>query len=104
MRLSKILGTACAVAGLFVAVGASAGGEHYAVATGAGGSVTVTPVGEWHVNKAFPWKLTCGSNVITKFELSDAAAKASGGSGACELKGAMCSKDSCEPFKAPVSF
>lgn len=103
MRLSKILGTACAVAGLLVAVGASAGGEHYAVAA-AGGSVTVTPVGDWHINKTYPWKLTCGSNVITKFELSDTAAKASGGSGSCELKGAMCSKDSCEPFKAPVSF
>ncbi|HQY62488.1 MAG: hypothetical protein IPF92_03710 [Myxococcales bacterium] len=103
MRLSKILGTACAVAGLLVAAGASAGGEHYKVAT-AGGSLTVTPVGEWHVNKAFPWKLTCGSHVITSFELSDAAAKASGGSGACELKGAMCSKDSCEPFKAAVNF
>ncbi len=103
MQLSKILGAGCAVAALFVAVGAGADSSHYAVAKGAGGTVTVTPQGGYHVNKAYPWKLTCGSNVI-KFTLSDSSATASGASGTCDISGAVCQASNCEPFHASVSF
>ena len=105
MRLPKILGAACAISGLLVAFGASAGGENYSVASG-GGKVTVTPKGAWHINKDFPWKLKCGGTTLdkSKFSLSETSASVSGGSGACELKGALCSGDKCEPFSANVSL
>ncbi len=105
MRLSKILGAACAMTGLLVAVGASAGGENYSVA-GGGGKVTVTSKAPWHVNKDFPWKAKCGGTVLdkSKFSFTETSAAVSGGTGSCELKGALCSGDKCEPFTTTVSF
>ena len=105
MRLAKILGAACAMSALFVAVGASADGDHYSVAAG-GGKLTVTTKGGFHINKEYPWSLSCGGTKLdkSKFTLGETSATVSGGSGACELKGAVCSGPACEPFKASVSL
>ena len=105
MRLSKILGAACAISGLLIAAGASADGDGYSVAAG-GGKATVTPVGGHHINKEFPWKLTCGATVLdkAKFTIGDTSASVSGGSGACVLKGAVCKADACKPFTANISL
>lgn len=104
MRVSKILGAAVAMAGILVVVGASAGGENFSVAAG-GGKATITPKSPWHVNKDFPWKATCGGTVVdkSKFTLSDTSASFSG-SGSCEIKGALCSGDKCEPFKTTANL
>lgn len=105
MRLSKILGAAFAISGLFVAMGASADSDHYSVAAG-GGKLTVTTKGGFHVNKDYPWSLKCGGTTIdkSKFTLGETSATVSGGSGACELKGAVCNGPACEPFKASVNL
>lgn len=104
MRVSKILGVACAITGLVVAVGAGAASE-YSVAS-SGGKVTVTATAPWHINEDFPWKAKCGGTTLdkSKFTLSKTSASVSGGSGTCELKGAVCSGPQCMPFTTNVTF
>ncbi len=88
-------------------VGASAGADEqtYKVAAGAG-KVTVSTVGNWHVNKEYPWKLKCADATLAKdkFTLAETTATVVGGKGECELKGGVCSGDKCQNFAEKVKL
>ena len=103
MRLSKMVSAGCMVAGLLVASGAAAEDPEFSVKV-TGNSVTVTPNGKFHVNTAFPWKLTCGSTVIRGFSLTDKAASVSGGTGTCDVHGGVCNGPQCVPVDVKVTF
>ena len=70
----------------------------------AGGKVTVTAKGAWHINKDFPWKLTQGDTKLdkTKFTLAEKSASVAGAKGAAHLKGAVCQAENCMPFEKDI--
>jgi len=73
----------------------------------AGGQVTVTAHGGWHINKDYPWKLVVGDTKLekAKFTLAETTASVGGAPrGAGTLKGAVCSADQCHPFKKEVTI
>jgi hypothetical protein len=72
--------------------------------TVAGGKVTVTAKGAWHINKEFPWKLTQGDNKLdkTKFTLAEKVASVAAPKGAAKLKGAVCQAENCMPFEKDI--
>ena len=72
----------------------------------AGGKVTVTTKGNWHINKDYPWKLTVGSTSLDKSKWTIAetsASLANAPKGAGKLKGAVCSGDQCKTFEKDVT-
>ena len=73
----------------------------------AGGQVTVTAHGGWHINKDYPWKLVVGDTRLekAKFTLAETTASVGGApKGAGTLKGAVCSADQCHPFKKEITI
>ena len=80
----------------------------------AGGKVSVHAKGNWHINTDYPWKLTLlhadkdGKNLVldkSKFTLSEKDAVVSGAAkGSAQLKGAICSGDTCKPFSKDLSL
>ncbi len=105
MRASKMLGVVVAMSVGFLTTFASADGDNFSVVT-AGNKLTLTTNAGWHINKGFPWLLKCGADVQdkSKFELGENSASISGGSGDCQLKGAVCSAATCLPFSKSVKF
>lgn len=80
--------------------------EEFDVAV-AGGKVTVTAKGSWHINKDYPWKLTVGDAKLDKgkFTLDEKSASVSGApKGTAKLKGAVCSGNTCKPFEKDLSI
>lgn len=72
-----------------------------------GGKVTVTAHAGWHINLEFPWKLTVGDTKLDKsrFTLDKAKASVEGApKGTGQLRGAICSENTCMPFKADVTI
>ena len=73
----------------------------------AGGKVTVTTKGPWHINKEYPWKVLAGSSKLdkTKFALDEKSASVAGvPKGPAKLKGAVCSGATCMPFEKDVTI
>ena len=71
------------------------------------GKVSVTPKTGWHINLAYPWKLTIGDTKLdkTKFKLTETSASVEAPKGAGKLKGAVCQGDSqCKMFEQAVSI
>ncbi len=101
------LATAVAVlAAAGTLVSTAQAGQNYDVHT-AKGQVTVTTHAGWHINNQFPWKLTVGGTKLDKshFKLSHTTATVSGApSGSGTLRGAICSKNQCMPFKTGVTI
>jgi hypothetical protein len=72
----------------------------------AGGKVTVTTKGPWHINKEYPWKLVAGDAKMdkSKFALEEKSASVTGvPKGQAKLKGAVCSGPTCLPFEKDVT-
>ena len=72
----------------------------------AGGKVTVTTKGPWHINKEYPWKLVAGDAKLdkSKFTLDEKSASVVGApKGQAKLKGAVCSGPTCKPFEKDVT-
>ena len=70
------------------------------------GHVSVTPKQGWHINLAYPWKLTIGGTKIdkSKFQLSEGSASVEAPKGDGKLKGAVCQGESqCKMFEQAVS-
>jgi len=68
----------------------------------AGGKVTITTKGPWHINKEYPWKVTAGDAKLdkSKFALEEKSASIAGvPKGQVKLKGAVCSGATCKPFE-----
>jgi hypothetical protein len=96
--------TACAVcASTLFAVGTARADEDFDVAI-TPGKVTVTAKGSWHINKAYPWKLTIGDKKITQgeFVLSEKSAVVSAPKGEGKLKGGVCNGDQCRMIQVEV--
>ena len=73
----------------------------------AGGKLTVTAKGGWHINKDYPWKLTVGEAKLdkSKFTLAEKTASIAAPKGAAHLKGAVChGADACKPFEKDVTI
>jgi hypothetical protein len=73
----------------------------------AGGKVTVTTKGPWHINKEYPWKVTAGDSKLdkSKFALDEKSASIAGvPKGPAHLKGAVCSGATCKPFEKDVTI
>jgi hypothetical protein len=93
-----------AIASLFPARTARAE-EEFDVSV-AGGKVTVTTKGPWHINKEYPWKVVAGAAKLdkSKFALDEKSASVAGvPKGAAKLKGAVCSGATCKPFEKDVT-
>jgi hypothetical protein len=72
----------------------------------AGGKVTVTTKGPWHINKEYPWKVVAGDAKLdkSKFALDEKSASVAGvPKGTAKLKGAVCSGATCKPFEKDVT-
>jgi hypothetical protein len=73
----------------------------------AGNKITVVTKGSWHINLAYPWKLTVGDTKIdkTKFSMSDKSASlADAPKGTGTLKGGVCSGNECKTFEKQVTL
>ena len=73
----------------------------------AGGKVSVTTKGNWHINKDYPWKIVAGATNLdkSKFAFDDHSASVGGvPKGAVKLKGAVCSGATCKPFEKQVTI
>jgi hypothetical protein len=71
------------------------------------GHVSVTPKKGWHINLAYPWKLTIGDAKLdkSKFKLSETSASIEAPKGSGKLKGAVCQGESqCKMFEHAVSI
>jgi len=71
----------------------------------AGGKVTVTTKGPWHINREYPWKVVAGDAKLdkSKFALDEKSASVVGvPKGHAKLKGAVCSGATCKPFEKDV--
>ena len=71
------------------------------------GQIVVTPKKGWHINIAYPWKLTIGETKLdkSKFQLSEQSATVSAPKGTGKLKGAVCQGDSqCKMFEQAVTI
>src|SRR5438067_10721968 len=92
-----------ALIGLSVAVGGGfAGAEEGFDLRVTPGHVVVTPKHGWHINLAYPWKLTMGKTKLdkTRFHLSETSASVEAPKGTGKLKGAVCQGDSqCKMFE-----
>jgi len=71
----------------------------------AGGKITVTTKGAWHINKEYPWKVTVGDQKLdkAKFAIEEKTASVAAPKGAAKLKGAVCSGATCKPFEKDVT-
>ncbi len=70
------------------------------------GHVSVTPKTGWHINLAYPWKLTIAGTKIdkSKFQLSEGSATVEAPKGEGKLKGAVCQGDNqCKMFEQAVN-
>jgi hypothetical protein len=78
--------------------------EEFDVAV-AGGKVTVTTKGAWHINKDYPWRLVVGDAKIdkAKFSLDEKSASVSAPKGTAKLRGAICSGATCKPFEKELT-
>lgn len=93
------------VAAVLSRAGRARAGEGFDVKVTAG-HVSVTPKTGWHINMAYPWKLTIGGTKIdkSKFQLSETSASVEAPKGDGKLKGAVCQGDSqCKMFEQDVS-
>lgn len=71
------------------------------------GQILVTPKPGWHINLAYPWKLTVGDTRLdkSKFRLAETAASVDAPKGDGKLKGAVCQGDKqCKMFEQAVSI
>ena len=71
------------------------------------GHVSVTPKTGWHINLAYPWKLTIGGTKLdkSKFQLSEGSASVEAPKGEGKLKGAVCQGESqCKMFEQAVTI
>lgn len=71
------------------------------------GHVSVTPKTGWHINLAYPWKLTIAGTKIdkSKFQLSEGSASVEAPKGEGKLKGAVCQGDNqCKMFEQAVNI
>jgi predicted membrane-bound mannosyltransferase len=100
------LGLVVAVAAVFTARDARAEQE-FDVAV-AGGKVTVTAKGGWHINLEYPWKLQQDGKTVAakdKFSLNkETAVLSNAPHGAAKLKGAVCSGDKCKTFEKDLTL
>lgn len=108
MKVTKILGSVCAVAVAFVALTATseskAGDEELLSASCSGGALTVKPSdpAKWHVNTAAPWKWTGGD--LDKSKTTEAAAIFKGSACGGTVKAYICSgHDGQGSCKGPIS-
>jgi len=94
----SLLAAAAFIAGTAVA------DEDFDVAV-APGKVTVTTKGHWHINKAYPWKLTVGEKKLTQadFVLSESSAIVNAPKGTGKLKGGVCNGDQCRMIQVDVN-
>ncbi len=72
----------------------------------AGGKLTVTTKGPWHINKDYPWKVVAGAAKLdkSKFALDEKSASVGGvPEGPVQLKGAVCSGVTCKPFEKDIT-
>ena len=71
----------------------------------AGGKVTVTTKGPWHINKEYPWKIAVGDQKLdkSKFALDEKSASVTAPKGTAKLKGAVCSGATCKPFEKDIT-
>jgi hypothetical protein len=71
----------------------------------AGGKVTITTKGAWHINKDYPWKITVGDQKLdkSKFSIDEHSASVAAPKGAAKLKGAVCSGPTCLPFEKDIT-
>jgi hypothetical protein len=81
----------------FGAVAARASADEEFDVAVAGGHVTVTAKGTWHINKEYPWRLVIGETTIDKgrFTLSDTSASVDSPKGSVKIKGGVCNGDQC---------
>ena len=108
MRASKFLGSLIATCAAVVALSATTDAradDEFDVSV-SGGKVVVTPKGNWHINKDYPWKFTGGGAELKKdkFALSDGSASLAGApKGSGKLKGGVCSGDKCKNFEKDIT-
>jgi hypothetical protein len=103
--LPILLSTLVAAAGLSTA-GVARAEEGFDVKV-TPGHLSVTPKKGWHINLAYPWKLTIGDTKIDKgkFQLSEGSASVEAPKGAGKLKGAVCQGESqCKMFEQAVTI
>ena len=110
MRASKVIGSLIATCAAVIALSATSDAradEEFDVSV-QGGKVVVTPKGNWHINKDYPWKFTGAGDAKldkSKFALSDTSASLAGApKGAGKLKGGVCSGDKCKNFEKDVAI
>lgn len=108
MRYSKALASlgACAILGSALVSAVAHAADPWAVSSDKG-SVTVTASAPWHVNKAYPWKLTINGTKLDKaqFTLTDDAATITGApAGEGVLRGGVCSANQCMSIEAKVTI
>lgn len=111
--LSSLLAVAAIVVGVSASSDANAdvSGDEFNIAT-AGGKVTVTGKGAWHVNKDYPWAIGSAKGDAITFTdchkadsaTSCASAAASGQSGTIKVKMGMCNGATCKSFSKDVSL
>ena len=105
MRMA-LYASVLAAFGLLAAAAPAQAQEEFDVSV-AGGKITVVTKGDWHVNKAYPWKVKQGDKVVadtSKFDLSEKSASVSpAAKGALTVKGAVCSAANCKPFEVTVN-
>jgi hypothetical protein len=73
----------------------------------AGTKITVVTKGSWHINKAYPWKLTVGDAKLdkSKFAMSETQASlADAPKGAAVLKGGICAGNECRTFEKQLTL
>jgi hypothetical protein len=108
MRLTAAAGFALSALVSLVALSSTrdARAEEQFDVTVAGGKVTVTAKGAWHINKDYPWKLTSGDAKLdkSKFTIAEKTASVAAPKGAAHLKGAVCQAENCMPFEKDVTI
>jgi hypothetical protein len=72
-----------------------------------GNKILVVTKGSWHINLAYPWKLTVGETKLdkTKFAMTNThASLADAPKGTGTLKGGVCSGNECKTFEKQVTL
>jgi hypothetical protein len=88
--------------GLSTAIVAEGGDDVVRVDVNRGGVVDVSPIGEWHVNRDYPWSVRVGGEKFA-FELRPDRAVARGvPAGEGVVRGAVCSESQCRNFQRTV--
>jgi len=99
MRSKLVQAALAALVGLATLAPTAARAEEQFDVSVAGGKVVVKTKGNWHINKEYPWKL----GTTAGFVLNEKEATLQGApKGEADLKGAVCSGDTCLPFKKKI--